>query len=158
MGKTIRYLIATAHLLFIPTVNGNVIREWWVDASFDIHDDMKRRTSIAMTLDKGPIVAESIKQKINASSFTEAELIGVADAISKIFWCHHFMEVQGSIVEDVYVYQDNQSAILLEQNGLKSIEKETRHIKIKYFFVIDKIKNKELKVIYCSTEEILADF
>ena len=68
------------------------------------------------------------------------------------------MEAQGYQVEDVYVYQDNQSAILLETNGMKSVGKNSRHIRIKYFFVTDRVKDKELKVIYCPTKEMVADF
>ena len=41
----------------------------------------------------------------------------------KILWCRHFMKSQGCIVEDVYVYQDNQSTILLETNGRASVGK-----------------------------------
>ena len=40
------------------------------------------------------------------------------------------MERQGCVIEDVYVYQDNHSAILLETNGMKSAGKASRHIKI----------------------------
>ena len=58
------------------------------------------------------------------------------------------MDAQGYVVEDVYVYQDNQSAILLERNGMKSAGKGSRHIGIKYFFITNKINDKELKVIY----------
>ena len=68
------------------------------------------------------------------------------------------MEAQGYFVEDVYVYQDNQRAILLENNGVKSVGKGTRHIKIKYFFATDKIKDDELKVIWCPTENMVANF
>ena len=63
------------------------------------------------------------------------------------------MDAQGCAVEDVYVYQDNQSAILLENNGMRSVGKGKRHVKIKYFFVTDKIKDNELKVICCPTEK-----
>ena len=52
------------------------------------------------------------------------------------------------MVEDVYVYQDNQNAILLEKNGMKSVGKGSRHIKIKYFFVNEKVQNDELKIVY----------
>ena len=68
------------------------------------------------------------------------------------------MESQGYIVEDVYIYQDNQGTILLEKNGMKSVGKGTRHIKIKYFFVADKVKGKEVKIVYCPTKEMVADF
>ena len=68
------------------------------------------------------------------------------------------MEAQGYLVEDVYVYQDNQSAILLENNGARSIGKGSRHIRIKYFFITDKVKNNEMKIIYCPTKQMVANF
>ena len=68
------------------------------------------------------------------------------------------MESQGCYVEDVYVYQDNQSVILLETNGRESVGKGTRHVKIKYFFVTDKVKDKELNILYGPTKQILQMF
>ena len=62
------------------------------------------------------------------------------------------------MVEDVHVYQDNESAILLEENGMKSVGKASRHVKIKYFFVTDQVKNKELRILYCPTEKMIGDF
>ena len=76
----------------------------------------------------------------------------------KILWCQYFMVAQDYTVEDVYVYQDNQSAIILEENGSLSIGKASRHVKIKYFFITDKVKNKELRIIYCPTKQMIADF
>jgi hypothetical protein len=54
--------------------------------------------------------------------------------------------------------QDNKSAILLQKNWPFSTGKGSKHINIRYFFVVDKIKNKEVKIIYCPTEEMIADF
>ena len=68
------------------------------------------------------------------------------------------MESQEYAIEDVYVYQDDQSAILLENNGIQLVGKSSRRIRIKYFFVTDKIKNKELTVIYCPTKRMVAGF
>ena len=48
----------------------------------------------------------------------------------------------------IYVYHDNQSVILLETNGTRSIGKGSRHIRIKYFFITDEVKDKELKISY----------
>jgi hypothetical protein len=47
------------------------------------------------------------------------------------------MEAQGYKVNENIVYQDNQSAILLERNGKASSSKRTKHINIRYFFVTD---------------------
>ena len=34
----------------------------------------------------------------------------------------------------------------------------TNHFKIRYFFVMDKIKKGEVKIIHCPTKEITADY
>ena len=111
-----------------------------------------------MSLGKGAVYGASVKQKINIASSTEAELVGVADALPKILLTRYFMENQGYLVEDVFVYQDNESAILLETNGMKSVGKGSRHVKIKYFLIVDKVKGKELRVLHCPTEDMTADF
>ena len=54
--------------------------------------------------------------------------------------------------------QDNKSEILLQKNWPFSTGKGSKHINIRYFFVVDKIKNKEVKIIYCPTEEMIVDF
>ena len=56
------------------------------------------------------------------------------------------------------MYQDNKSAILLEENGIASSSKRTRHINIRFFFITDRIKSGELKVEYCPTEDMIDDF
>ena len=158
LARVIRYLEKTKYLPLILRVNKNGAVQWWVDASFAVHEDMRSRTGINMSLGVGTVYGASQKQKINTSSSTEAELVGVADAMPKMIWCKYFMQEQGYIVSDVYVYQDNESAILLETNGMRSVGKGSRHINIKYFFVTDKVKGKELKVMHCPTGEMIADF
>ncbi|MGK3762376.1 MAG: hypothetical protein ACI8RD_014694, partial [Bacillariaceae sp.] len=34
----------------------------------------------------------------------------------------------------------------------------SKHIHIRYFFATDKIEKKELKLIYCPTEKMIADY
>jgi hypothetical protein len=57
----------------------------------------------------------SSKQKINTKSSCEAELVGVDDAIPMVLWTQQFLKAQGFEVTDNVVYQDHQSAILLEK-------------------------------------------
>jgi hypothetical protein len=49
------------------------------------------------------------------------------------------MQEQGYDLDASLLYQDNMSAMLLETNGNASSSKQTKHIKVKYFFVKDKI-------------------
>jgi hypothetical protein len=86
--------------------------KWSINASFAVHPDMKSHTRASMTLGKGAIYLMSRKQKINTKSSTEAELVGVDDAMTMVLWAHNFLEAQGYNVRDNVVYQDNQSTIL----------------------------------------------
>lgn len=70
-----------------------------------------------MSLGKGSPYSFSKKQKINTKSSTKAELVGVDDGMSLVIWTRNFLEAQGYVVTDNVVYQDNQSAMLLEKNG-----------------------------------------
>ena len=100
----------------------------------------------------------SSKQKINTRSSTEAELVGVNDAMAMILWVRNFLIAQGYSVTDNVVYQDNMSTMLLARNGTKSSGKKTRHIEIRYYFITDNIRRKTATVEYCPTEDMLADF
>ena len=99
----------------------------------------------------------SRKQKLNTRSSTEGELVGDDDASQMILWTKHFMNAQGFDVENI-LYQDNKSTIKLLENGKKSSTKRTRAINIRYFFLTDQIEKGNLKVEYCPTKEMWADY
>ena len=71
---------------------------------------------------------------------------------------NYFLEAQGYIVSDNLLQQDNQSSIKLEKIRKASSGKRTRHISIRYYFVTDKIAGGDLRVDYCPTDKMLADF
>ena len=56
------------------------------------------------------------------------------------------------------MFQDNQSAILLENNGNKSSSKRTKHINIRCYFITDRIKNDKLQIEYCPTDNMVAEY
>ena len=60
-------------------------------------------------------------------------------------------------MEASLLYQDNMSAMLLETNGKASSSKRTKHIKIKYFLVKDKIDQGDIMVEHCPTEQMWTD-
>ena len=111
--------------------------KWYVDASFAVHPDFKSHTGAVMTMGKGAMQAMPKKQKLNTRSSTEAELVGVDDAMTMILWTVLFMEAQGYPIEKNVLYQDNKSAILLEVNGRKSAGKRSCALNVRYYFVTD---------------------
>jgi hypothetical protein len=107
-----------------------------------------------MTLGKGAVMSSSRKQKINTCSSTESEIVGVDDALSSILWSLYFLQEQGYGTTHALVYQDNKSAILLETNGKMTSSKRTKHIKMKYFFIKDKVDSGEVQIEHLPTEKM----
>ncbi|KAG7341367.1 hypothetical protein IV203_023318 [Nitzschia inconspicua] len=78
--------------------------------------------------------------------------------MSIIPWTRHFLEAQGYTVKENVVYQDNESAMLLEKNGRRSSTKRTCHLYVRYFFVTDNVHRGKLSIEYCPTGDMIADY
>jgi KUP system potassium uptake protein len=107
---------------------------------------------------KGALYARSMKQKLNTTSTTESETVGASDCLGQTIWTMNFLEHQGVNVRRNYYYQDNESAMRLERNGIRSASKRSRHIDIRFFFIKDRIEKGDIHLLYCPTEDMLADF
>jgi hypothetical protein len=142
--------------------------KWSVNASFAIHKDMRGHIGAVLALGHGTLMSMSLKQKINTKSSTEAELVGVDDAMNFVGWIQLFVEQQiksinddsvlRRIGSDVVMQQDNTSTIQLVNNGQALSTKRTRHINIRYFYVTSKIKDGSIRVIYHPTKQMVSDY
>ena len=126
-------------------------------ASFTVHPDMKLHAGSTFTLGKGSALSSSTKQKVNARSTTESELIAADDNIAKCMWTRRFIEHQGFKVTLNIIYQDNSSTIKLINNGKASSGKRTRHFDIRLFYVHDLVGRDQVKVECCPSDKMLAD-
>ena len=73
-------------------------------------------------------------------------------------WTNYFLECQGYNARSTIMYQDNQSEILLKNNGRASSSKRTKHLNIRCFFITDRIKKGDLHIEYCPNDNMVADF
>ena len=64
-----------------------------------------------------PLLVPLKKQKLNTRSSTETELVSADDVMPQVLWTTYFLDAQGYDVKDTIMYQDNQSAMLLEKHG-----------------------------------------
>ena len=133
LGKVIKYLESTIDMTMRLHADETNLLQWWVDVAYANHQDMKGHTGATFTMGHGSIYSNSLKQKLVARSSTEAELVGVHDILPQILWTRNFIMSQGYPVQQNVVYQDNMSAMLLENNGRKSSTKRTKHIELRYF-------------------------
>lgn len=139
------------------TVDDLSLAKWNIDASHAVHWDCKGQTGAGMTLGRGAVTSFSKKQKINTRSSTESEVVGVDDAMPSVLWSLYFIQAQGYDMSHALIQQDNKSAILLEVNGKMSSTKRTKHIRIKYFFITDRIAQGDIAVEHKPTDEMWID-
>jgi hypothetical protein len=153
-----KYLCGTINMPLTLEAENMSIMKWWVDASSAVHPDTRSHTGGALSMGHGAVYGTSTRQKINGTSSTEAEVMGMHKFLPQRLWTRYFLEAQGYGVEESVVYQDNQSAMLLAKNGRGSSSKRTQHMNICYFSVADRIASKEVKVEYCPTGDMVADY
>jgi hypothetical protein len=89
---------------------------------------------------------------MNSRSLTEAEVVAADEVVGAMLWTKLFLQAQGYTVADNILYQDNRSAILLEENGRQSAGKRSRHLNIRLFFVRDQKEKGNLSIQYCPTD------
>jgi hypothetical protein len=130
----------------------------WVDAAYAVHPNMRSHTGGVMSFGTGVLHAKAGKQKLNTKSSTEAELVGVSDYLPYNVYLVNFMKEQGYTLEDNVLLQDNQSAMKMEKNGRNSCTGNSRHVDIRYFFVKDRVDKGKVRIEYCPTSSMLADY
>jgi hypothetical protein len=155
--RVLRYLNGTQHLgLRIQADSQLTTVRAFIDASFAVHPNMRSHTGCVITLGAGAVFVKSTKQKLTAKSSTEAELIALSDALSQVIWTRNFLEAQGYDMGPATVFEDNLSTIHMVRNGFPTSER-TRHVNIRFFFVADRASAGEIKMVYCPTEDMIAD-
>lgn len=159
LRQVIEYLRMTKDMCLILSADKSKPPTWSIDAAHSVHQDCKGHTGGSFTLGKGSAFSVSCKQKINTKSSTESELVAVYDFMSHICWLRHFLLAQGyEQATTVVILQDNRSAILLEQNGRLSSTQRTKHLNNRYFYIKDRIDNKEVRIEWCPTDDMVSDY
>lgn len=117
---------------------------------------MRSTSGYLFSLGSGCFCWSSKKQEIVAQSTAEAEYIAAAAAVNQALWLRKLM-TDLKMIQDyaTEIFVDNQAAIAISNNPV--FHGKTKHFKIKYYFVREVQKNDEVRLVYCKTEDQLAD-
>ncbi|KAB2625790.1 hypothetical protein D8674_017450 [Pyrus ussuriensis x Pyrus communis] len=119
-------------------------------------DDMKSTSGYAFNLGSGVFSWASVKQNTVALSTAEAEYVSAAEATSQAKWLRFVLEdFKEEQVEPTVLMCDNTSAIAIAKNPV--FHQKTRHISRKFHFIRDAIQENEIELVYCKSEEQMAD-
>jgi hypothetical protein len=128
----------------------------WVDADGSQEEDRRAITGYAFLIDGGAVSWNSKQQELIVLSTTEGEYVAATHAAKEALWLRSLIsEVFGDILEATTLFSDNQSAIALSKDH--QYHARTKHIDIRYHFIRWVIENGSIRLIYCPTEDMLAD-
>ena len=118
--------------------------------------DRKSITGWVAKLNGDPISWASKKQRTVALSTCEAELYAEAAAIQEVLWLRGLMkELRLHSSTGSVVHGDNQSAIAVSKNGIRS--DRTKHVDIKYHFITESVDQGQVQLKWVPTNEQQAD-
>ena len=94
LARVICYLRTAVHLPLVIGWDDTGELLWSINASFAVHNNMRSHTGAMLIFGKGVVFSLSNNQKVNSTSYTVAEVIGVDDAMNFIMWVKLFIEQQ----------------------------------------------------------------
>jgi len=116
------------------------------DASYACHPDGHGHSGFVCTIGGATIFARSIKQKLVAKSSSEAELLALNLATDETLYLRNLLDELGFPQQSpTIILQDNQSAIIMANNGELGT-KRTKHFTVRHYFVTEHIARGHVRV------------
>lgn len=126
----------------------------FADASHLTHADGKGHTGIVIRHGGNVVMARATKQKIQARSSTEAEIIAAEEAVTFAPFMKQ-VAAEMAISMEMELAQDNKSAIHLMQQGGQF--QRTKHMLSRISYLREMVGEGKIKPIYVPTEDMVAD-
>ena len=128
----------------------------YADASHCLHNDGCGHAGVVITLGSAPILCRSFKIKSITRSSSESELIALEEATTYVNWLHCLLKNMFIDVDKATsIYQDNQSTILIAQQGGNC--KRTKHLICKEGYVRERVEHGDIQLKYLPTSKMPAD-
>ena len=99
-------------------------------------------------------------QRIVAVSTQEAEYISSSDAACDLMFLRHLLaslnfDTTNTVASPKPLLVDNNAAISLSKNPID--HQRSKHIDNRYHYIRERVENKDIATLYCSTDKQLAD-
>jgi len=127
-----------------------------IDAAFSVYADGYGHSGMIVFAGNSAMTARSVKQGCSSKDSTEAEIIALSDMMLKVIWHNDWWTGQGKEMEIPTIYQDNTSVISIVENN-KNDKLRTKHLRARTGVIREAVVNKDFKLSYCPTKNMVAD-
>lgn len=156
--RVLRYVKGTLNLgLYYKKEATDQTLEGFTDSDFAGDSDDSRSTSgYVFMMSKAAVAWSSKKQPIVTLSTTEAEYVAASACACQSVWMKEVLKGFNQSQESAIVIKcDNSSSIKLSKNPI--FHGRTKHIKVRFHFLRELVKDGEIDLIHCGTQDQLAD-
>lgn len=157
--RVLRYLRRTRNYMLTYKKSDHLEVVGFSDSDFaGCQDTSKSTTGYVFVLAGGAVSWKSAKQEIIATSTMEAEFIACFVTSNQGLWLRNFvtgLRIVYEVERPIKIYCDNRSAVLYSNDNSSSIK--SKHIKIKYRAVKERVRMKEISIVKLDTNSMLAD-
>jgi hypothetical protein len=156
--RILRYLKGTSKLgVTLGGTEETLQLVGYADADWARDIDSRRSTTgYVFMLGSYPVTWKSKLQVTPALSTMEAELMAITAANQEAQWIRKLLNDIGyAQLEATVLNEDNQSCIKYIYGTKWS--PRSKHIGVRYYYVKDSVKNGEVKIQYCPTQNMVAD-
>ena len=153
--RIFRYLKGTRELWL---AYGDVTKELvgYADVDGSMSEDRKAISGYAFLINGKAVSWSAKRQEIISLSTTESEYIASTYAAKEALWLRQIiLQLFGTKLDATTLFSDNQSAIALTKEH--QYHARTKHIDVRFHFIRWIIEDGKLRLIYCPTEEMVAD-
>ena len=128
----------------------------YADADRSMNEDRKAISGYTFMINGGAVSWSAKRQEIISLSTTESKYIAATYAAKEALWLRTLIsQAFGIHLDATTLFSDNQSAIALTKEH--QYHARTKHISIHFHFIRWVIKDGKIRLIYCPTEEMVAD-
>ncbi|GJU39486.1 retrovirus-related pol polyprotein from transposon TNT 1-94 [Tanacetum coccineum] len=128
----------------------------FVDADYAKDPDKGRSSTGYVFMVHGYVVSwKATLQHVVTLSTTEAEYIALIEAVKESIWLKCLLIELGVNLRSMVMNCDNQSAIHLSRNAM--FHERAKHINVRYHFIREIVKSKEIEVAKIGTKDNAAD-
>ena len=153
----IRYLKTTKDLKLTYGGGERCGFEGFLDADGATQDHRHAISGFVILVDGGAVSWSSKKQELVTLSTMEAKYIGATHTAKELIWFRHLIaKIFRPLLDPTILHLDNQSAIALT-NSKSQFHARSKRIDIQYHFVKFCIQDCSIVLLYCPTEDMIAD-
>jgi len=151
----LRYLKYTINNKRSINLNGLQL-SFYVDAAHGLHSDGKGHTGFEIRAGNDCIFCKSTKQKVNALSSTESEILALAESLTYLDWIITiYKDINIDINLPIIFYEDNLSTISMVTNGPQF--KRAKHMLVKVNFIKQFIDDGKIFIKHVFSDNMRAD-